>query len=148
MNDRYWLIIYCFPSRSGIFHFLTIADERLQILTPGSGHRHLFLSVCFDNGIQVSKHIYRNKCLWLWVFEQRGGGVSSTPAVTRGLVFFFFGLIRKTAPFSRLLRRTRVCGGYTLTRTLTAIKNTLFAAICLDCSTTTWEIWFSFYCWF
>jgi hypothetical protein len=41
----------------------------------------------------------------------------ATPAVTRGLVFF--GLIRRTAPFSRLLRHTRGCGGSILTRILT-----------------------------
>ena len=38
----------------------------------------------------------------------------ATPAVTRGLGFF--GLIRRTAPFSRLLRYTRGCGGSILTR--------------------------------
>jgi hypothetical protein len=37
-----------------------------------------------------------------------------TPAVTRGLGFS--GIIRKTAPFSRLLRHTRGCGGCILTR--------------------------------
>ena len=39
---------------------------------------------------------------------------SATPAVTRGLGFS--GLIRRTAPFSRLLRHTRGCGGSILTR--------------------------------
>jgi hypothetical protein len=33
----------------------------------------------------------------------------ATPAATRGLGFS--GLIRRTAPFSRLLRDTTVCGG-------------------------------------
>jgi hypothetical protein len=42
----------------------------------------------------------------------------ATPAVTRGLDFS--GLIRRsTAPFSRLLRHTRGCGGSILTRILT-----------------------------
>jgi hypothetical protein len=41
----------------------------------------------------------------------------ATPAVTRGLGFS--GLIRRTAPFSRLLRHTRGCGGSILTRFLT-----------------------------
>jgi hypothetical protein len=41
----------------------------------------------------------------------------ATPAVTRDLGFF--GLIRRTAPFSRLLRHTRGCGGSILTRILT-----------------------------
>jgi hypothetical protein len=44
----------------------------------------------------------------------------ATPAVTRGLCFS--GLIRKTAPFSRLLRHTRVCGGSIQTRILTGQK--------------------------
>jgi hypothetical protein len=41
----------------------------------------------------------------------------ATPAVTRDLCFF--GIIRRTAPFSRLLRHTRGCGGSILTRILT-----------------------------
>jgi hypothetical protein len=41
----------------------------------------------------------------------------STPAVTRGLGFF--GLRWSTAPFSRLLRHTRGCGGSVLTQILT-----------------------------
>ena len=40
-----------------------------------------------------------------------------TPAATRDLSFS--GLIRRTAPFSRLLRHTRGCGGSSLTRILT-----------------------------
>jgi hypothetical protein len=41
----------------------------------------------------------------------------ATPAVKRDLGFS--GLIRRTAPFSRLLRHTRGCGGSILTRILT-----------------------------
>jgi hypothetical protein len=44
----------------------------------------------------------------------------ATPAVTRGLGFS--GLIRRTAPFSRLLRHTRGCGGCILTWILTGQK--------------------------
>jgi hypothetical protein len=40
----------------------------------------------------------------------------ATPAVTRGLSFS--GLIRRTAPFGRLLQHTRGCGGLILTRIL------------------------------
>jgi hypothetical protein len=40
----------------------------------------------------------------------------ATPATTRGLGFS--GLIRRTAPFSRLLRHTRGCGESILTRIL------------------------------
>jgi hypothetical protein len=42
-----------------------------------------------------------------------------TPAVTRGLGFS--GVIRRTAPFSGLLRHTRVCGWSILTQILTGI---------------------------
>jgi hypothetical protein len=41
----------------------------------------------------------------------------ATPAVTRDLSFS--GPIRRTAPFSRLLRHTRECGGSILTRIIT-----------------------------
>jgi hypothetical protein len=43
----------------------------------------------------------------------------ATPAVTRDLGFS--GLIRRTAPFSRLLRHTRGCRGSILTRILTGL---------------------------
>jgi hypothetical protein len=43
----------------------------------------------------------------------------ATPAVTRDLGFT--GLIQRTAPFSRLLRHTRGCGGSILTRILTGL---------------------------
>jgi hypothetical protein len=43
----------------------------------------------------------------------------ATPAVTQDLGFS--GLIRRTAPFSRLLRHKRGCGGSILTRILTGI---------------------------
>jgi hypothetical protein len=51
------------------------------------------------------------QCLWAGRDLYR-----ATPTVTRGLSFS--GLIRRTAPFSRLLRHTRGCGGSILTRTL------------------------------
>jgi hypothetical protein len=43
----------------------------------------------------------------------------ATPAMTRGLGFS--GLIWRTAPFSRLLRHTRGCGGSILTPILTGL---------------------------
>jgi hypothetical protein len=43
----------------------------------------------------------------------------ATPAVTRDLGFS--GLIRRTAPFSRLLRHAWGCGGPILTRILTGL---------------------------
>jgi hypothetical protein len=48
----------------------------------------------------------------------------ATPAVTRDLGFS--GLIRRTAPFSRLLRHTRGCGGSILTRILTTVNDSLY----------------------
>jgi hypothetical protein len=45
--------------------------------------------------------------------------------MTRGLGVS--GLIRRTAPFSRLLRRTRGCGGSILTRILTGTLGFVFA---------------------
>ena len=52
------------------------------------------------------------------------GLYSATPAVTRGLGFS--GLIRRTAPFSRLLRHSRGCGGSILTRILTGPLSVAF----------------------
>jgi hypothetical protein len=48
----------------------------------------------------------------------------ATPAVTRYLGFS--GLIQRTAPFSRLIRHTRGCGGSTLTRILTGPHSVAF----------------------
>jgi hypothetical protein len=45
----------------------------------------------------------------------------ATPTVTWDLGFS--GLIRRTAPFSRLLRHTRGCGGSILTRILTGLTS-------------------------
>jgi hypothetical protein len=51
------------------------------------------------------------------VFEIGRDLYRATPAVARDLGFS--GLIRRTAPFSRLLRHTRGCGRSILTRILT-----------------------------
>jgi hypothetical protein len=88
-----WLIIHGFTSHSRIFHLygdVTIAGEGLQNL---------------------------GLCSALRAFEQRGDLYRATPPVTRDLGFF--GLIRRTAPYSCLLRHTRGCGGSILTRILT-----------------------------
>jgi hypothetical protein len=51
---------------------------------------------------------------------------SATPTVTRDL------LIRRTAPFSRLLRHTRGCGGSILTRILTgSLEYGVYISYCL-----------------
>jgi hypothetical protein len=52
-----------------------------------------------------------------------------TPAVTQDLVLS--GHIRSTAPFSRLLRHTRECGGSILTRILTG-EGSLSCHTCCD----------------
>jgi hypothetical protein len=75
-----WLIIYGFTSRSRIFHLygdVTIAGEGAAKFRPMFGAQ----------GLWAGKDLYR-----------------TTPAVTRDLGFS--GLIRRTAPFSRLLRHT------------------------------------------
>ena len=48
----------------------------------------------------------------------------ATPVVTWGLGFS--GLIRRTAPLSRLLRYTRGCGGSILPRILTGLLSVAF----------------------
>jgi hypothetical protein len=56
-------------------------------------------------------------CLAFRAFSRAGRDLDrATPAVTLGLGFS--DLIRRTAPFSRLLRHTRGCGGPILTRIL------------------------------
>jgi hypothetical protein len=103
-----WLIIYSFTSRSRIFHLygdVPIAGEGLQNL---------------------------GLCSVLRAFEQ-GDLYRATPAVTRDLDFS--GLIRRTAPFSRLLRHTGGCGGSILTRSSWGphIKLKFVLWVSLDC---------------
>jgi hypothetical protein len=58
----------------------------------------------------------------------------ATPAVTRDLDFS--GFIRRTAPFSRLLRHTRGCGGSILTRIqFHSLSQTLLEFIPVNCYT-------------
>jgi hypothetical protein len=90
-----WLIIYGFTSCSRIFQLyehVTIADEGLQNL---------------------------GLCLALRAFEQRG--IFIVPLLLwQGPRFS--GIIRRTAPFSRLLPHTRGCGRSILTRILTGLN--------------------------
>jgi hypothetical protein len=60
-------------------------------------HYRLFRPMLGAQGLRAGRDLYR-----------------AISAVTQGLSFS--GLIRRTAPFSRLLRHTRGCGGYILTR--------------------------------
>jgi hypothetical protein len=88
-----WLIIYCFTSRSIIFHWygdVTIAGEGLQNLgRPMLGAQ----------GLWAGRDLY-----------------CATPALTRDLDFS--GLIRRAAPFSR---HARGCGGSLLPRILSGL---------------------------
>jgi hypothetical protein len=121
-----------FKSRSRIFHLhrdVTIAGERWKAAKfwPMLGAQGLwagsdlyratpavtrglakFWPMLGAQGLWAGKDIYR-----------------ATPVVTRGLSFS--GLIRKTAPFSRLLKHTRGCGGSILTRILTGLLISLHA---------------------
>jgi hypothetical protein len=87
-----WLIIYGFTSLSRIFHLYG------DVTIAGEGLPNLGL------------------CSALRVFEQ--GGIFIVPHL---LDLGFSGLIRRTAPFSCLLRNTRGCGGSILTRILTGM---------------------------
>jgi hypothetical protein len=86
------LIIYGFTSRSRIFHLYG------DVTITGEGLQNLGL------------------CPVLRAFEQ--GGIFIVPHL---LWPRFSDLIRRTAPFSRLLRHMRGCGGSILTRILTGI---------------------------
>jgi hypothetical protein len=95
-----WLIIYCFTSRSRIFHLygdVTITGEGLQNL---------------------------GLCSVLKAFEQ--GGIFIVPHLLwQGTSVFPVDLIRRTVPFSHLLRHTWGGGGSILTWILTGyIKST------------------------
>jgi hypothetical protein len=97
------LIVCGFTSCTRIFHFygnVTIAGEGLQKFRPMLGAQ----------GLWARRDLYR-----------------ATPAVTRDLGFS--GLIRKTAPFSRLLRHTRGCGVSILTRILTGRERETESAV-------------------
>jgi hypothetical protein len=65
-----------------------------------------------------SRHHYRRRAAKFWPMLGAQGVWAgrnlyrATPAVKRDLSFS--GLIRRTAPFSRLLRHTRGCGGFIL----------------------------------
>jgi hypothetical protein len=64
----------------------------------------------------------------LRAFEQEGSLSWATPAAIRGLGFS--GLIRRTIPFSRLLRNTRRCGGPILTQILKCLSYTCIWVLC------------------
>jgi hypothetical protein len=84
-----WLIIYRITSQSRIVHLygdITIAGEGLQ---------NLGLITLGAQGLWAGRNLY-----------------CATPALKRNLDFP--GLIRRTAPFRRLLRHTRWCGGWSI----------------------------------
>jgi hypothetical protein len=90
-----WLIIYGFTFRKWIFHLYG------DVTIAGEELQNLGAQ-----GLWAGRDLYR-----------------ATPAVARDLSFS--GLIRRTAPFSRLLRHTRGCGGSILSRIITGLKDTL-----------------------
>jgi hypothetical protein len=110
-----WLIDYCFPSRSRIFHLygdVTIAGEGLQNL---------------------------GLCSVLRAFDQ--GGIFIVPHLLWHGTSVFPGLIRRTAQVSRLLRHAWGCGGPIITRFLTGhISKQIpeYRKILNDHSTTNW----------
>jgi hypothetical protein len=65
--------------------------------------------ICFTSHSRI--HLLASLCSALKDFEQ--GGISNMPHLR------FSGLIRRTAPFCRILRHTRVCGGSILPQILT-----------------------------
>jgi hypothetical protein len=96
MTSSYkWLIIYSFMSCSRIFLLygdVTIASEGLQNLGLCSAFR---------------------------AFEQ--GGILIVPQIYCDTGPLFPGLIQRTAPFSRLIRLTRGCGGSIVTQIHTGL---------------------------
>jgi hypothetical protein len=84
-----WLIICCFTSRSRIFHLYG------DVIITGRDAK--FRPMLSAHGLWAGRDLYH-----------------ATPAVTRDLGFS--GFIRRTAPFSCLLRYTMECGGPILTR--------------------------------
>jgi hypothetical protein len=91
-----WLIIYCFTLKNISFTWMRHYYRwRAAKFRPMLGAQ----------GLWAGRHLY-----------------SVTPALTRGLSFP--DLIRRTAPFSRLLRHTRGCGGSILTWILTTSPST------------------------
>jgi hypothetical protein len=92
----YWLFTVSRPAQKFITLYgdITIAGEGLQTL---------------------------GLCSVLMAFEQ--GGIFIVPQLLwHGTSVYLSGLIRRTAPFSRLLRHTKGCGGSILTRILTGIQ--------------------------
>jgi hypothetical protein len=94
---HHWLIIYGFTSRSRIFHVHCIWRRHHCRWRAAK-----FWLTLGAQGLWAGRDLYR-----------------ATPAVTRDLGFF--GLIRRTAPFSRLVRHAWGCGGSILTRILKGI---------------------------
>jgi hypothetical protein len=94
MGTRY-TFIYGFTSRSIIFHLY--GDVTCDHCRRRAAK---FRPMLGAQGLWAGRDLFR-----------------ATPAVTRDLGFS--GLIRRTAPFSRLLRHMRGCGGSILTRILT-----------------------------
>jgi hypothetical protein len=90
----------------------TVIDWLFTVLCPAQRIFHVLWRRRFYRPVKGCK---------IWAYALRSGPLSrdlyrASSAVTRGLGFS--GLIRRTAPFSRLLRHTRGCWGSILTRIL------------------------------
>jgi hypothetical protein len=93
-------IVYCFKFRSRIFHLY--------------------------RDVTIASEGLQNLCLCSWPLSKEGSIYRTTHALKRGLGFS--GLMRRTTPFSHLLRHTKWCGGSILTRILTH-KNAILSCI-------------------
>jgi hypothetical protein len=103
-NGSIWLVL---PSDWMIDWLFTVLRPDQEFLLTWKRHHYRWRAAKFRptlgaQGLWAGKDLYR-----------------ATPAVTRGLGFP--GLIRRTAPFSSLLRHTRGCGGSILTRILSGL---------------------------
>jgi hypothetical protein len=108
-----WLIIYCFTSRSRIFHLygdITITGERLQNLGLCSA-----LRAFEQRGIFIVPHL-----LWhgprFFRSHPKDHPIQSPLTTHEGMCRIYSNADPHGSPISRLLRHTRGCGGPILTR--------------------------------
>jgi hypothetical protein len=113
-----WLIMYGFMSHSRTVHLYTWRHYHYRWRAAK------FRPMLGAQGLWSERDLYRAK-----------------PAVTRGLSFS--GLIRRMAPFSRLFRHTRGCGGSNLIRILVGVKPGMKLAQIIIYVLTSANIWWT-----
>jgi hypothetical protein len=103
-----WLFTVLRPALERSFHLYGDQSEHIAFLSKGR---------CVPNDMETSP--LPMKGCKISALGLLAGRIffPTTPAVTQGLSIS--GLVRRTAPFSRLLRPKRGCGGSILTRILT-----------------------------